>query len=268
LNQRRRVRRPGARCGHCCGDCSCSYAAARRRRGRGHRTGRGDVAARVAYGNKASVLGGDHLLVCALQLVQQLDDPRITGELLETVESMVDSEALQLSRRGSMKPDREIYLRILQGKTASLFRWCFRAGGLLAGMDDDGLSDLAAQSRKPGSWPWAIPMRPWMPFPVFPRAFRARQLRWYWSWRWTGSCSHDSPRSERVFRQVFGFKIRLGLDQECVLMPPPPRRPHSPSPRGYPTRCVPESCRCGRRRSRGCGRIRRASCGRGWRRSP
>jgi len=105
---------------------------------------RGDKTARLVFGNKASILAGDHLLIHSLTLVHGLQNDRITGELLETIASMVDSEATQLSRRGSMDPDRDIYLRILKGKTASLFCWCFRAGGLLAGMEDEGLDALAA----------------------------------------------------------------------------------------------------------------------------
>lgn len=103
---------------------------------------RGDKTARLVFGNKASILAGDYLLIRSLKLIQGLRDNRITGELLETMASMVDAEALQLSRRGSMDPDRDIYLRIVEGKTASLFCWCFRAGGFLAGMEDEGLEAL------------------------------------------------------------------------------------------------------------------------------
>ncbi len=94
---------------------------------------RGAPASRRIYGNSASVLGGDHLLVDALL---RIDDavPGMRNGLLATMAAMVQAEALQLERRRRFDPDRQTYMAIARGKTASLFRWAMQAGGSLGGL--------------------------------------------------------------------------------------------------------------------------------------
>jgi len=103
---------------------------------------RGAPAARRVYGNSASVLGGDHLLVDALLRVDAAL-PAMRPALLQTIATMVRGEALQLERRNRFEPDRDMYLAIVRGKTASLFRWALRAGAALSGLDSGPDSPLA-----------------------------------------------------------------------------------------------------------------------------
>lgn len=98
---------------------------------------RGSPAARRVYGNSASVLGGDHLLVDALLRVDSAV-PSMRAGLLRTMAQMVQAEALQLERRRRFEPDRATYLAIARGKTASLFRWAMEAGGALGHLDTAG----------------------------------------------------------------------------------------------------------------------------------
>lgn len=101
---------------------------------------RGAPASRMIYGNAASVLGGDHLLIEALR---RLDgDPALIADLIETLGAMVHGEALQLERRRRFDPDRALYLRIVEGKTAALFCWALRAGGHLGGLAPDQIDTL------------------------------------------------------------------------------------------------------------------------------
>jgi octaprenyl-diphosphate synthase len=102
---------------------------------------RGDISARLVYGNEASILSGDFLVVHVLKRIHT-QDSRMMGEVLETLASMVESEAAQLAWRGTAGPNRQAYLEILKGKTAALFQWCFRAGGMLAGLPDEALDAL------------------------------------------------------------------------------------------------------------------------------
>src|SRR5690606_25678383 len=95
---------------------------------------RGAPAARVIYGNSASVLAGDALFTEALRLVGRAGVPGLLDELLTVIAEMVDAEALQLERRGRLDLSREAYLRVIRGKTATLFRWALRAGGGAAGL--------------------------------------------------------------------------------------------------------------------------------------
>jgi geranylgeranyl pyrophosphate synthase/acyl-CoA synthetase (AMP-forming)/AMP-acid ligase II len=96
---------------------------------------RGAPAARVIYGNSASVLAGDALFTEALRLVSRAGCPGLLEELLAVIAEMVDAEALQLERRGRLDLSRQAYLRVIRGKTAALFRWVLRAGGVAAGLD-------------------------------------------------------------------------------------------------------------------------------------
>lgn len=109
---------------------------------------RGAPAARMIYGNAASVLGGDHLLIEALR---RLDgDPVLVAGLIDTLAAMVHGEALQLERRRRFDPDRALYLRIVQGKTAALFCWALRAGGHLGALAPDQIDALGRAGRALG----------------------------------------------------------------------------------------------------------------------
>ncbi len=99
---------------------------------------RGVPAARRVYGNSASVLGGDHLLVEALRRVRG----PLRDELLDAVGAMVGAEAMQLEGRRRFDGNRETYFKVVDGKTASLFRWALRAGGRVGGLPDDAIEVL------------------------------------------------------------------------------------------------------------------------------
>ena len=96
---------------------------------------RGAPAANVVFGNTASVLGGDHLLIAALRRAGGADRPELTVELIDTIGDMVAAEAVQLANRARFVPDEASYHAVVRGKTAALFRWALRAGGALAGLD-------------------------------------------------------------------------------------------------------------------------------------
>ena len=103
---------------------------------------RGRPSARRVYSNSASILGGDHLLVEALRLVKRSGDSTLLSSLLDTISEIITAEALQLQWRGSFEPDRQVYLRVIRGKTAVLFRWGFEAGARLAGLGTEQVEAL------------------------------------------------------------------------------------------------------------------------------
>ncbi len=91
---------------------------------------RGAPAARVVYGNAASIFAGDWLLVDALERIQQSGRNDLLVRMLSTLKEMLDAESLQLSNRGSMRGSVGDYFRVVEGKTASLFGWGLYAGAM------------------------------------------------------------------------------------------------------------------------------------------
>lgn len=104
---------------------------------------RGAPASRMLFGNSASILGGDHLLIEALRLVERTKHHALLAGLLDIIAQMVAAEALQLEQRGRFRPSRELVLRIIDGKTAALFRWGLAAGGTVAELDERAILALS-----------------------------------------------------------------------------------------------------------------------------
>jgi octaprenyl-diphosphate synthase len=97
---------------------------------------RGAPSARMIYGNAASIFAGDWLLVEALVRVRRAGLLDVLDRALGILTEMLDAEALQLDRRGKLDGTANDYMRIVQGKTASLFRWSLHAGARAGGLDD------------------------------------------------------------------------------------------------------------------------------------
>ena len=95
---------------------------------------RGEPAARVVYGNAASIFAGDWLLVAALRRIAAAGVDGLLDRMLEVIDEMIAAESLQLERRGRVAADRSEYFQIVEGKTAALFRWAMLAGARCAGM--------------------------------------------------------------------------------------------------------------------------------------
>jgi octaprenyl-diphosphate synthase len=98
-------------------------------------TRRGRPTARVVYGNALSVLGGDYLLIKTIELVAERAQ-RFMPPFLSTLNQLVQGELAQLERRGSIETTEEEYFQIIEGKTASLFRWSVTSGAMAAGVDN------------------------------------------------------------------------------------------------------------------------------------
>ncbi len=111
---------------------------------------RGSPAARVIYGNAASIFGGDWLLIDALRRIQAVGQPEVLERMLEVVKEMVVAESLQLARRGKVNSSRSEYRRVVDGKTASLFRWAMFAGARAGGAPSGAEEALEAYGQKLG----------------------------------------------------------------------------------------------------------------------
>jgi len=106
-------------------------------------TRRAQPAARLLYGNAASIFAGDWLLVEALRRIRATGHLPLLDSMLAIIEEMILAESLQLERRGRLEGDVADYFRVAEGKTASLFRWAMQAGAHAAGAAPEVVDALA-----------------------------------------------------------------------------------------------------------------------------
>lgn len=81
---------------------------------------RGQPSVNSRWGNTAAVLAGDYLLAQVMAILHEVDDPEAARRINLTVQTMVEAELIQLETNA--KPlTADTYLKIIDGKTASLF---------------------------------------------------------------------------------------------------------------------------------------------------
>ena len=95
-----------------------------------HRRGRPTVAA--AEGPERAIAVGDYYFAKATRLVAEMGNPAVTGAIAEALEAICASQIDDVALRGAFPGDRESYLRVVRGKTASLFAAACASGALLS----------------------------------------------------------------------------------------------------------------------------------------
>ena len=98
-------------------------------------TRRSQKAARLVWGNQASVLVGDYLLATAFRSLTLLGNAKVLDVISHTTTLMAKGEILQLVRRYDTATEAD-YLAIIVHKTACLFAAAAQIGGCYAGADD------------------------------------------------------------------------------------------------------------------------------------
>ncbi len=94
---------------------------------------RGQKSANVVFGNTASVLVGDFLFSRAFQLMVE-DGSLTTLKILSDASAVIaEGEVLQLSTQNNLKTSMDDYLKVIEGKTASLFSAACEVGPVIAG---------------------------------------------------------------------------------------------------------------------------------------
>ncbi|GIX29819.1 MAG: octaprenyl-diphosphate synthase [Porticoccaceae bacterium] len=96
---------------------------------------RGRPTANARFGNAPSVLVGDFLYSRAFQLLVSLGDLEIMRILADTTNAIAEGEVAQLARAGCETPEADDYFRVIDKKTARLFRAAAEAAAVLAGSD-------------------------------------------------------------------------------------------------------------------------------------
>jgi octaprenyl-diphosphate synthase len=102
---------------------------------------RGKIAARMLWGNEASVLVGDFLYSRAFEMMVEIDSMRVMQILARATNTIAEGEVLQLMNCHDADTSEAQYLSVIERKTAKLFEAASRLGAVL------GQSDAATESR-------------------------------------------------------------------------------------------------------------------------
>jgi octaprenyl-diphosphate synthase len=111
---------------------------------------RGRATANAFWGNAASVLMGDYLVMKAFALVAEIGDPRLIRLLCDTISRMCEGEVLQICVRSDAGLDIDTYLQIIEAKTGILMATCCRTGALLGGAALEQIEALTAFGTRVG----------------------------------------------------------------------------------------------------------------------
>jgi secondary thiamine-phosphate synthase enzyme len=95
-----------------------------------HRRGRPTVAA--AEGPERAIAVGDYYFAKATRLIAEIGNRGVTSALAEALEAICASQIDDVALRGSYPGDRESYMRVIRGKTASLFAAACASGAMLS----------------------------------------------------------------------------------------------------------------------------------------
>ena len=94
---------------------------------------RGKLAARMLWGNEASVLVGDFLLGQAFRMMVEVGSLPCLGVLSDAAAIIAEGEVMQLSAAKDTTTTEDAYLAVIRAKTAALFAAACEVGPILAG---------------------------------------------------------------------------------------------------------------------------------------
>jgi len=96
---------------------------------------RGEATANVLWGNKESVLVGDYLFSQAFELMVSAGDLKVLQILSRAAGVIAEGEVLQLATQKNLEATFDMYLAVVESKTAALFAAASQAGAVIAGAD-------------------------------------------------------------------------------------------------------------------------------------
>jgi Polyprenyl synthetase len=108
---------------------------------------RGRVAARIKWGNEASVLVGDFLLGQAFRMMVEVGSLRALDILSAAATVIAEGEVMQLTNAKNLETDEAAYLAVIRGKTAELFAAACEVGPVLAGRPEAEQAAARASAR-------------------------------------------------------------------------------------------------------------------------
>jgi len=111
---------------------------------------RGKIAARMLWGNEASVLVGDFLLGQAFKMMVETESLDALAVLSSAAAIIAEGEVMQLVAAKNTSTTEDAYLKVIDAKTAALFSAATEVGAVIAGRDGDERAALASYGRNLG----------------------------------------------------------------------------------------------------------------------
>ncbi len=99
---------------------------------------RGKPAARIVWGNQASVLVGDFLLGQAFLMMVETGKLDALGVLAKAATVIAEGEVFQLSKARDLSATPDDYNQVIHAKTATLFQAAAEVGAMAGGADEAG----------------------------------------------------------------------------------------------------------------------------------
>ena len=98
---------------------------------------RGQASVNASYNNKMAVLVGDYILSTSLLQVSYTHSDEIVRYLALLGQTLSDGEILQLANISNSELSEDVYYKVIERKTASLFETCAAVGAVSAGASED-----------------------------------------------------------------------------------------------------------------------------------
>ncbi len=111
---------------------------------------RGRPAARMIWGNQASVLVGDFLLGQAFLMMVETGKLEALGVLAKAATIIAEGEVFQLAKTKDLNATPEEYDQVIRAKTATLFEAAAEVGAMAGGADEAGRVALRDYGRELG----------------------------------------------------------------------------------------------------------------------
>ena len=102
---------------------------------------RGRETANAQWGNAPSVLVGDFLYSRAFQMLVEVGDMPIMGLMADATNVISEGEVQQMANAGNPAICEDVYLQVINRKTAKLFEAAAEAGAVLAGAESGAMAN-------------------------------------------------------------------------------------------------------------------------------
>ena len=111
---------------------------------------RGKLAARMLWGNQASVLVGDFLLGQAFRMMVEAGSMHALDVLSHAATVIAEGEVMQLGTAQNLETTQDEYMEVVRAKTAALFAAAAEVGPILAGAPKSAISSFRSYGNNLG----------------------------------------------------------------------------------------------------------------------